>query len=184
MKIEPILFADHLGRMITLNNVEVRDIDEIADFLKEVSSESPFYLLELDEIQNYMDELQATIRDCLNNPKAILLRADMPDDLVGICLIQQASKANRCAHRCNIGSLVHRQYWNTGAINGMIKPILEIALQMGYEQAETVEMATDTRSINLCEWLGFKSIGNIPNYFKYDDGSYADAVLLMKKLKS
>ena len=64
----------------------------------------------------------------------------------------------------------------------MLETILEAAKKAGYEQAE-LEVITDNKSaIALYENLGFEKYGHFPDNIKYENGNYADACWMMKKL--
>lgn len=64
----------------------------------------------------------------------------------------------------------------------MIEVALERAKEAGYEQAELEVIAGNERAISLYKQLGFEEFGVFPDNIKYKDGSYADAVWMMKKL--
>ena len=50
------------------------------------------------------------------------------------------------------------------------------------EQAELEVIADNKNAIALYEALGFVKYGQFPNNMKYADGTYADAIWMMKKL--
>ncbi|MBQ9134425.1 MAG: GNAT family N-acetyltransferase [Clostridia bacterium] len=60
--------------------------------------------------------------------------------------------------------------------------LLEQAKAIGYEQAELEVVADNTRAIALYESLGFSVCGRLPNNMKYSDGTYADALFMVKPL--
>ena len=64
----------------------------------------------------------------------------------------------------------------------MIEVALERAKEAGYEQAELEVIAGNERAISLYKQLWFEEFGVFPDNIKYKDGSYADAVWMMKKL--
>ena len=59
---------------------------------------------------------------------------------------------------------------------------LKIAKDMGYEQAELEVAASNYMAIALYKSLGFSKYGIFPDNMKYRDGTYEDAVWMMKKL--
>lgn len=64
----------------------------------------------------------------------------------------------------------------------MLETILEIAKENGYEQAELEVVADNKQAIALYEKLGFEQHGRFPNNMRYENGTYADAYWMMKKL--
>ena len=59
---------------------------------------------------------------------------------------------------------------------------LKTAKDMGYEQAELEVAASNYMAIALYKSLGFSKYGIFPDNMKYRDGTYEDAVWMMKKL--
>ena len=64
----------------------------------------------------------------------------------------------------------------------MMKILLQTAKEVGYEQAELDVMADNCRAVALYESLGFERFGVMPRNMKYADGTYADAIWMMKQL--
>ncbi len=53
---------------------------------------------------------------------------------------------------------------------------------MRYEQAELEVIVDNEKAVQLYQKLGFRTYGTFPDNMKYSDGTYADAVWMMKKL--
>ena len=64
----------------------------------------------------------------------------------------------------------------------MLETILTTAKAAGYEQAELEVVKDNANALGLYENLGFKAYGAFPDNMKYSDGSYADALWMMRKL--
>ena len=64
----------------------------------------------------------------------------------------------------------------------MLQIVLDLAKNVGYEQAELEVMAENKDAIYLYEKLGFEKYGTFPDNMKFADGSYMDAYWMMKKL--
>ena len=64
----------------------------------------------------------------------------------------------------------------------MLKTILDMARNLGYEQAELEVAAGNERAISLYKNLGFEKYGVFPNNMKYANGQYTDSYWMMKKL--
>ena len=60
--------------------------------------------------------------------------------------------------------------------------MLREAKALAYEQVELEVVAQNTRAIALYEKFGFVKIGDLPHYYKYRDGSYADALRMLRVL--
>ena len=57
-----------------------------------------------------------------------------------------------------------------------------MAKQAGYEQVELEVISDNVGAIALYKKLGFEKYGSFPNNMKYQDGKYADADWMMKRL--
>ena len=67
---------------------------------------------------------------------------------------------------------VNSETMEAAFINGCIK----------YEQAELEVIRNNANAIKLYKQLGFNEYGVFPDNMKYANGTYADAVWMMKKL--
>ena len=64
----------------------------------------------------------------------------------------------------------------------MLETVLQVAKELGYEQAELEVAASNKNAIALYEKMGFQVYGTFPNNMKYQDGTYVDCHWMMKKL--
>ena len=64
----------------------------------------------------------------------------------------------------------------------MMQTVLDVAKNLGYEQAELEVISNNKGAIELYKKLGFEKYGSFPNNIKYSDGTYAEAEWMMKKL--
>ena len=63
----------------------------------------------------------------------------------------------------------------------MLGALLEEIKSHGFEQAELTVISNNDRARHLYESFGFTECGRIPNANKYDDGTYADDILMYKQ---
>jgi len=88
----------------------------------------------------------------------------------------------RYAHRCSVAIALYQKYCGLGIGREMLKTVLTVAKQCGYEQAELEVVSTNTPAIRLYESLGFEIWGTQPHSVRYRDGSYADDHFMVKRL--
>ena len=65
----------------------------------------------------------------------------------------------------------------------MFGAMLEEIEKLGIEQAELIVIEHNDRAKHMYETFGFVETGRRPDANKYDDGTYADDILMVKKFK-
>ena len=85
-------------------------------------------------------------------------------------------------HRCGLAVALYQKYCGLGIGKIMLQTVLDAAKECGYEQAELEVVSTNERAIRLYESLGFEKYGTLTHSMKYQDDSYADDCLMMRKL--
>ena len=114
--------------------------------------------------------------------RELMLVAFIDGKHVGNCSLMSIAPYKRYIHRCNVAIALYKEYCGCGIGTAMLKTVLEVAQKVGYEQAELDAISTNDKAIALYEKLGFVKYGTLPDNVKYTDGTYADAVWMMKKL--
>ena len=69
-----------------------------------------------------------------------------------------------------------------GIGTALLSEILTAAKAAGYEQAELEVVSTNVPAIVLYKKLGFEVTGTTPRALKFQDGTYADFLLMTKRL--
>lgn len=173
---------DKQDREIILRSAEEKDAEFLLDFLKITAAETPFLLREPDEITLSIEQEQDFIKAKKDSENEILLIAEIEGKHIGNCSLMSVGGFRRYRHRCEIAIALYQEYCGLGIGKAMLEMLLDIAKQVGYEQAEFEVIANNKSAIALYEKLGFQKYGTFPNNMKYADGSYADAYWMMKKL--
>ena len=117
------------------------------------------------------------------NPKGILLGAFVENQLVAMASVLPVSDSHeRYRHRGGFGISVLQGYWNQGIASLLIPRVLECAHQAGYEQVELEVLTDNEKAISLYQRHGFREYGCRPHDVKMRDGSYRDALLMLRPL--
>lgn len=173
---------DKQDREIILRSAEEKDAESLLDFLKITAAETPFLLREPDEITLSIEQEQDFIKAKKDSENEILLIAEIEGKHIGNCSLMSVGGFRRYRHRCEVAIALYQEYCGLGIGKAMLEMLLDIAKQVGYEQAELEVIANNKSAIALYEKLGFQKYGTFPNNMKYADGSYGDAYWMMKKL--
>ena len=173
---------DKRGQIVILRNAEESDAEDLIQYLRVVSAETPFLVREPEEITLTVEQEREFLRGKKESERELMLIAIANGKHIGNCSVMQLGTNRRYAHRCQIGIALYQEFCSRGIGRKMIEVALERANEAGYEQAELEVIAGNERAISLYKQLGFEEFGVFPDNIKYKDGSYADAVWMMKKL--
>ena len=173
---------DKRGQIVILRNAEESDAEDLIQYLRVVSAETPFLVREPEDITLTVVQEREFLRGKKESERELMLIAIANGKHIGNCSVMQLGTNRRYAHRCQIGIALYQEFCSRGIGRKMIEVALERAKEAGYEQAELEVIAGNERAISLYKQLGFEEFGVFPDNIKYKDGSYADAVWMMKKL--
>lgn len=182
MYMNAVTIKDKKEREIILRTAEEDDAEKLIDYLKITADETPFLIRESDEITLSIKEEQDFINAKKDSENELLMIAEIGGRHIGNCSLMSIGGYKRYRHRCDIAIALYKEYCGLGIGKAMLEIILDIAEQVGYEQAELEVIADNKSAIDLYEKLGFKIYGTFPDNMKYKEGSYADAYWMMKKL--
>lgn len=182
MKFGPIIKKDKLGREVVLRNAEASDGEALIEYMKVTTAETPFLIREPEEVTLTPEQEESFLQSKIEDDKELMLVATIEGKHIGNCSLMRMGNYKRYSHRCDIAIALYKEYCGAGIGKIMLETILDVAKKCGYEQAELEVIATNEDAIALYEKLGFKEYGRFPDNMKYSDGTYADALWMMKKL--
>ena len=168
---------------VTLRSPVEADAPVSLAYLKAIMGETDFLASYADEIGGSLNTERAFIRGKLDDPRSLCVSAfDCCGAVVGDFDIHPVRPVCRYAHRAELGISVRRDFWGLGLGSALMAVMLREAKALAYEQVELEVVAQNTRAIALYEKFGFVKIGDLPHYYKYRDGSYADALRMLRVL--
>lgn len=182
MIFEPISVPLKDGRSAIIRNAEPEDAEELIDYLKVTSAETPFLLRNPEEINFTLDQEIEFINSRNESENSLLLIAKIDGKLAGNASCMPVGTFQRYSHRCSAGIALYQSYCGLGLGKIMLNTILQEAAKAGYEQAELEVVTSNDSAIALYKALGFDIYGERKHSMKYKDGSYADEYLMMKML--
>lgn len=182
MRFGPVEITDRLGRAIILRNAEISDADDLIRYLKVTTSETPFLIREPDEVRLIREQEEDFIRHYIEADRELLLIATVDGKHIGNCSLMSVGPYKRYAHRCDVAIALYQEFCGCGIGTKMMQVVLDLAKEVGYEQAELEVVSDNERAIALYKGLGFEKFGSFPQNMKYTDDMYANADWMMKRL--
>lgn len=170
------------GRKVILRNARTEDAAALIDFLKATSNETRFLLSEPEEITFTIAQEEDFIQNRIDSENELLLIATMDGKHIGNCSLSAMGPKQRYRHRCSVAIALYQEYCGLGIGRQMMLALLEQAKLCGYEQAELEVVTDNTVAVSLYKSLGFEIYGTSKHNMKYNDGTYADAYLMVKYL--
>ena len=172
------------GRDIVLKSATAEDGAMLVSYLKTVCGETRFLLCYPDEV-SYTDEQEEDfIRTHNEAEDAMLMLAFVDGQYAGNCSFTSVGPSRRAKHRADVGIALFLKYTGFGLGRLMLTRLIDVIKKCGFEQAELTVVGGNERAYHLYESLGFKECGRIPNANRYDDGTYADDIHMVLKLKA
>ena len=182
MVFEERSLKDKLGRIIVLRNARPEDAEDLIRYLKTTSAETPYLIREPEEITMTDTKERQLIQAKIDADRELMLVALLDGKHVGNCSLMSIAPYKRYKHRCEVAIALYKEYCGCGIGKAMLQIVLDVAKQVGYEQAELEVVAENKDAIHLYEKLGFEKYGTFPDSMKFADGSYMDAYWMMKRL--
>ena len=171
------------GCTYRLRPAEPADASVLLELLRITAEQTRFLIREPDEITMTEQQERDFIQEKRDAANEALLVIESDGRIWGLCSLSSFGPFRRYAHRCSVAIALHRDVWGQGLGRRMMKALLMAAKEAGYEQAELDVMADNRRAVALYESLGFQKYGILPRNMKYEDGTYADSVWMMKEIR-
>lgn len=182
MKIEPRTY-DLNGHSLVFRSAKKEDAKMLLPYLKRVCGETRFLLREADECKDMsIEQEEEFINSHIENEKACLILAELDGEYVGNASFDVAGVSRRNSHRADLGIALYLDYTGMGIGKRLFALLLETIEKCGFETAELTVVEGNSRAIHMYESFGFVEVGRIPKANKYDDGTYAADIHMVKLL--
>lgn len=171
------------GHKLVFRSAEKKDAETLLPYLKRVCGETRFLLREADECPKLsIEQEEKFILSHEESPKACLILAELDGKYAGNASFDVAGGSRRNAHRADIGIALYQEFTGMGIGKLMFSLVLETIKNCGFESAELTVVEGNDIAKHLYESFGFVETGRIPNANKYDNGTYADDIFMVKNL--
>ena len=168
------------GKELVLRAPREEDAEMLRQYIKKACGETRFLMAEGDEMDLSLEDELEFINSHRDSDSGMLILGFLDGEHVGNCSFEKVSGSRRYAHRVSVGIALLQKYTNQGIGKTMFGAMLEEIEKLGIEQAELIVIEGNEKAKHMYENFGFKETGRRPRANKYDDGTYADDILMTK----
>lgn len=170
------------GAACLIRRPEEKDAEALLRFQRETSGETPFLVVTPEEIDWTVEDQSARIERWNHSASRLRLLAEVEGELAGVAILYSNSPQKRLGHRCCVDITLYRKFWGLGIGTALLGELLASGKAAGFEQAELEVVSGNGPAVGLYKKLGFEAVGTMPRAMKYKDGTYADFLLMVKRL--
>ena len=170
------------GCTAVVRNARPEDAEQLIEYLRTVSGESPFLLREPDEVNFTEEGERILLQSRSDDPSVVMLNAWVGGRLAGNCTLTPKGARRKICHRADVSIALRKAYWGLGLGKALLTRVLTLAKELGYEQVELEVISGNDRALGLYQHVGFVQTGRMPNAFQYDDGTYRDEIQMVRRV--
>jgi RimJ/RimL family protein N-acetyltransferase len=170
------------GRECVLRPTHPDDSADMIEYMRRTAGETEFLLRYPDEVSFTLEQEQQLLGSILNDPGNVMMVAVVDGRVAGNASINGIGAKRKIRHRCSLAIALYRDYWGLGIGTAMIGYLTELARQIGFSQIDLEVVAENEQALALYRKCGFVESGRRVNALKFDDGTYHDEILMIKKL--
>ena len=115
------------GRICMLRSVEIRDAENMIEYLRMVSLETSFLLRNGDEVTYTIEAEKQLLENKRNSLREIMMVAEVEGIIAGNCGIVSIGSLRRVYHRCGFAIALKKDYWNLGIGSAMMDYAFNLA---------------------------------------------------------
>lgn len=182
MNLNPMTYLLKDGQSVLIRQAQESDAAQMLIMARQCASESRNLCSTESEYDLPVEAEAKWIRD-RSGEGALLQVVEANGRLLGNCMVYPQGRRLRVRHRCGVGIGLLKEIWNQGVGTVMMQNAIDFAKAHGYEQMELDVVSTNVSAIHLYEKLGFVSYGLHSRAFRYEDGTYADLILMALDLR-
>jgi RimJ/RimL family protein N-acetyltransferase len=172
-------FALKNGMCVTIRKAIETDARGMLDCLRIVTGESRHLLLTPEELdKDFTVEKEIEWIRKFSTPRSLVLVAEYDSRIVAIADITGSSR-RRQLHLGTLGISILNDFCNSGLGSAMLGMIMDWARsEPGLEKIALAVNANNDRAIHVYKKFGFTEEGRRIKEVKYEDGTYADDILM------
>ena len=170
------------GKSVTIRKPKVEDAEAIINVMTIADTETLFLARNPGEFCTPVERERQIIENVLADNDVEWFVAEYENEVIGQCSVGLVRRNARYRHRAEVAFVILKDYCNLGIGGKMMEECIKWCKNNGVTQIELDVVKNNERALKMYQGFGFKIIGTKENALRYQDGTYADEYLMIKKL--
>ena len=170
------------GNSVFIRKPTIEDALEIINIISTADTETKFLARNPNEFNVTEEQEKEFIRNILEDNNQDWFVAEYYGKVIGQCSVRIVSKTKRCCHRAEVTFVILKDYCGMGIGGKLMQQCINWCKDKDVTQIELYVVADNKHAINMYESFGFKRTGTITKAMRYDDGTFADELLMILEL--
>lgn len=159
---------------VFFEEAEPADAVAFLTFMKQVTEESDYLVMEEDTFSYSEEELADILYQSLEKDDRLCLLAKVEEKIIGVIHVRAAS-SYRISHIGTIFIAVLKEYWGQGIGRILLEEVITWAEEMGkLKRLELTVQVRNERAVNLYQACGFEIEGLQKRGARTDEGEWLD----------
>lgn len=170
------------GKSVTIRKPKVEDAEAIINVMTIADTETLFLARNPGEFCTPVEREKQIIENVLADNDVEWFVAEYENKVIGQCSVGLVRRNARYRHRAEVAFVILQDYCNLGIGGKMMEECIKWCKKNGVTQIELDVVKNNERALKMYQGFGFEIIGTKENALRYQDGTYADEYLMVKKL--
>ena len=170
------------GKTVTIRKPKPEDAESIINVMSIADTETRFLARNPGEFCTPVEREKDIITNVLNDSDVEWFLAEYENKVIGQCSVGLVRRTARYRHRAEVAFVILQDYCNLGIGGKMMEECINWCKEKNVMQIELDVVKENDRAIKMYQSFGFEITGTIPKALYYQDGTYADEYLMVKKL--
>lgn len=170
------------GKKVIIRRPKVEDAEAIINVITIADTETLFLARNPGEFCTPVEREKQIIENVLADNDVEWFVAEYDNKVVGQCSVGLVRRNARYRHRAEVAFVILKDYCNLGIGSRMMEECIKWCKEHNVTQIELDVVKNNDRALKMYHNFGFKIIGTKENALRYQDGTYADEYLMVKKL--
>ena len=170
------------GKSVIIRKPNIDDAEEIIKVISIADTETLFLARNPGEFCTTIDREKQIIENVLSDNDVEWFVAEYDNKVVGQCSVGLVRRTARYRHRAEVAFVILQEYCDLGIGGKMMEECIEWCKEKAVTQIELDVVKTNDRAVKMYQSFGFEIIGTKEHALRYQDGTFADEYLMVKKL--